>query len=69
VAIFEGTQAEWKALIEAIRNNCERCTDQEMGRLCEEHRRLVTTDQRFLDHMMWVGRDPSYYHSAEWGWR
>lgn len=54
MAIWSGDSATKGWLLLAFRNNCDECKRERFGHpLCAEHRRLIETDQRFLDTILY----------------
>ena len=52
MALWQGSDALWARLLASIRGNCGKCREELHSPLCAEHRRLVNTDQKFLDGML-----------------
>jgi hypothetical protein len=67
LAFWMGETAEWRALCESLRRNCGSCQAEQSGALCIEHRNLVNSDQRYLNHSDFAARMRARYVDEEWG--
>lgn len=66
--VWHGTDQEAEALRRAVSHHCQCRWDAtgEHGLVCEPHR-LLTDDQRALDHLVYVYRRRDRYQAAEFG--
>ena len=65
-AIWHGTEEELRRLAAAVAQNCS-CTTElgtQTGRACATH--AIFTDERVLNHLLFVRRTWRQFESAEW---
>jgi hypothetical protein len=63
--IWRGEDDAWRRLMLSFRHQCSECSQMKPARLCNEHRELVSGDQRFLDRMAYADNQARTWAAQE----